>query len=753
MLGILLVLPSLLSSCGDDELYDTNQYQKGVALNVFGPSPVARGGELRFLGSGLTQINKIELPGSGDITDIQRLSDNEIRITVPQDAEPGYVKLHHAGGVIQTKTMLTYSEPISIEAISPMEVKPGSVLTIDGEYLNLMHRVIFSNLDGNDDVYVDEADFVEHSRKVIKVTVPEEAITGKIAISDAQELPNLIRSAEEVAIVLPSVSAPLDLSKALPGSSVTVKGSNLDLVRDVQVPSGASLDFSYDSSAESITFTLPDNISDGAIVAIPASGVKVAIANVGVVVPTELEAIPADGIRANDEILIRGVNMHMVSSVSLPNVADPVIPTEVTATTVKFLFPAMAQSGDAVLNLKSGKSVSIYLATAKPDVQAFNPSTVSAAASFTMIGRDLDLITKVTFGGGVDMEIVPVSSTEITMIAPATATSGALTLTMANGETVVTPELTIQAPECAFITSVVTENLTAGEMMVANIKNSDKLTGVTVNGANVNYVVNKDQLFLSLPQSCGKNTVVTLISSNGEISYTYDVIPATHVEKVLIEGPFSLDWAGDEGVNKFRIYKEALEGVPAGANMIFHVVPSAGAQIQVNDANWSQVGWLEPAEGTSTIALELTADVLNHFMTTEDGWSSTAIIVQGANCVVSKVTVEWENSLETTIWEGAWESGEWNGNQDLAWGGFDWTSVKAGQILRLYADAMTDGWWCISLRHGNGWGNIPGLPGQYDTPANPLEVVLTQEVIDDLNANGGLVITGASFRLTKVTLE
>ncbi|MDL2291920.1 hypothetical protein LJB80_02075, partial [Bacteroides sp. OttesenSCG-928-F21] len=66
---------------GDDE--NTNQYKGGVNLNVFGPCPVARGGELRFIGSGMDQITSVDIPGSGEITDIKVVSSEEIRLMVP----------------------------------------------------------------------------------------------------------------------------------------------------------------------------------------------------------------------------------------------------------------------------------------------------------------------------------------------------------------------------------------------------------------------------------------------------------------------------------------------------------------------------------------------------------------------------------------------------------------------------------------------------------------------------------------------
>ena len=43
-----------LAACSNDDL-DTNQYQGGVSLNAFGPSPVMRGGQLRFIGSNLAK--------------------------------------------------------------------------------------------------------------------------------------------------------------------------------------------------------------------------------------------------------------------------------------------------------------------------------------------------------------------------------------------------------------------------------------------------------------------------------------------------------------------------------------------------------------------------------------------------------------------------------------------------------------------------------------------------------------------------
>ena len=272
LLCMALMLP-VLTSCDNDD-FDTQQYKGGIHLNVCGPCPVARGGELRFLGSGLNQIKSIELPGCGEITDITVVSPSEIRITVPQNAEPGKVVLHHANGEITSQTLLSFTEPIILESMTPMTVKPGQELTISGDYLNLIHEVIFS-----EDVVVDEEEFTAHSRYEIKLIVPAEARSGEVIISDgAEDIPNWIHSEEELTVVLPSFASVADLADKKPGDVIELPGQDLDLVTKVEMPNGDELEFTVADGK--ISFVLPENASDGVINVIAASGVKVPVATI-----------------------------------------------------------------------------------------------------------------------------------------------------------------------------------------------------------------------------------------------------------------------------------------------------------------------------------------------------------------------------------------------------------------------------------------------------------------------------------------
>ena len=308
-----ILLSSLTFTACDTNDVDTNQYKGGISLNVFGPSPVARGGILRFLGCGLDQVTAVQIPGCDDITDIEVVSSEEIRVTVPQTAEPGYVTLVFRNGEhIVTKTQLTYSEPISMESFSPERVRPGDVLTIKGEYLNLIHQVIFADnvivsdeTTGKESVEGENA-FLKHTRNEIQVLVPAEAQSGKIILSDGAELPNWIYSELELQVVIPSVSEVIDLSEKKPGDKVTVTGENLDLVKEVRMPNGGTAAFVYLEENKSVTFTLPEDVSNGTVFVVTASGVEVAVAEIKVAVPENVVVTSADGIRAAQLLELTG---------------------------------------------------------------------------------------------------------------------------------------------------------------------------------------------------------------------------------------------------------------------------------------------------------------------------------------------------------------------------------------------------------------------------------------------------------------
>lgn len=631
---------------GDDE--DTNQYKGGISLNVFGPSPVSRGGVLRFLGSGMDKVTAVAIPGCDDITDIEVVSDTEIRVTVPQTAQPGLVVLKTPKGDITTKTELTFTEPIALEAFAPAEVKPGSELTITGEYLNLIKEVIFA-----DEVTVPADEFVSQSRQEIKVIVPDSAQTGKFILSDGAEIPNWIYSEGELEVTLPSVEAPLDLVDKKPGDVIRVSGKNFDLVKKVQMPNGDEVEFTMTASSEGdeLTFTLPDNVSDGEVTVLPASDVKVVVATVVVATPSNVVAVPAVNLRGGDMITLKGTNMDLVTDVTFPGVEEAVGLESQNSTEIKVLMPAAAISGDLQLNTNSGKATAVSIATAKPENISYSAATVPAGEALTVKGINMDVVSAVVFSGNVEVTVSDATATAISLTVPTTAETGALLLKMANGESVEAPSLTIEKPVCAYLPAL-PDKLVRGRIVELEIVNADKLTNVLLNEASVQYINDaaKGVLMLNVPAELDGTYSLKLISSNGEIAY--DVLVVANEETVLA-GPLDISW-GDGG--RVLVPAVSFAKVTAGTVMkvYFDQKDQTWAQAQFNYGDWSGIAFslfdttMVPTDiygwsfESRVMELTLTQEILDNIQAKQgdcEDQTNVGIIIQGSDLTFTKITI------------------------------------------------------------------------------------------------------------------
>lgn len=620
--GALLMTGVSFTSClkGDD--VDTNQYTGGISLNVFGPSPVARGGELRFLGSGMDQVTAVWIPGSGDVTEIRVISDTEIRITVPQDAEPGQLVLRTPQGDITTQTELTFTEPISIDELSPLSVLPGDELTIKGDYLNLINEVIFA-----DNVTVSAEDFVAHDRKTIRLTVPQEAQSGQVILSDGAELPNLIYSEEELTVVLPAVETVAELQHAKPGDRISVDGSHLDLVKEVLMPDGTAVEFALEGD-HTLSFVLPANASDGEIVMVPASEVKVVIAHLTMAVPSKVVASPASGIRGGDEILLTGSSLDLVVDLSFPGVDEKVLPAAQSENELRVVVPEKAQSGQLVLNTGSGKQVSVAIETLKPQVDSYLPAEVPAGEALLIKGQNLDLVASVTFAGGQTVEVTAPAADELQVSVPMEAESGNVTLNMHNGEMVKGLWLNVSKPQCCYVMEL-PEKVEAGALLELEVANGDKLQHVTVNGTQVQFILRDSKLLVSLPADVIGAAVIELVSSNGTISYTIQVEGAMGM--CIFEGPLVI------GAWERSAQIPAGQFADAQVGQVITVVVTdllSGAQGSFKNGNWAAIAPdTEYFNIDGNFSLEITSEILSQLQ-------SGGLIVSGQNYTIDSVYIK-----------------------------------------------------------------------------------------------------------------
>ena len=505
MAGLLLLGGVSMTSC--DEEISTNQYTGGISLNVFGPSPVLRGGEIRFLGSGMNQVTAVVFPGGTEVTEITVVSDTEIRVTVPQTAEEGYITLKTPNGDIVTKTKLTYLEPISIESFSPASVRPGDELTITGDYLNLMHAVVFEGTEA--DVTVPEEQFIEHTRQTIRLTVPEMAITGRIAVSDAAEegIPNLMYAEGELTVIVPSeekmeVSGITEGSESRIGDKIEVIGQDLNQVKEIRMSNGELIDFDIEeisapaseaaqvkSRAEDvsvgkwykITFVIPENASSGEVVMVTVSKVEIVFMTLTLAEPeitTELQPV-----KPGTEITLAGTNLDLVDNVTFPNVEEPVIPViNQEGTELKVTMPETAASGDMQLHA-GGNVVIVPVVTVKSAITSLSPESIQGGNELTINGTDLDLVASVLFGEQ-EASVSNPNENSLTVTVPSTLTAGEVSvrLKMKNGE--ISEESKVLTVLVSPVTTIWEGNHDTGDWA-----NGIELTSSTLANAEVNDVL------------------------------------------------------------------------------------------------------------------------------------------------------------------------------------------------------------------------------------------------------------------------
>lgn len=413
-----------LTSCEGKEEEDTN-----TVLYSFGPMPIARGAELKFIGVNLDKVTAVVLPDNLPVTTFTTKTPTLLTLTVPQEAMPGYVVLKTPGADITTKTEIGFSEPISIAGFTPATiVKPGDVLTITGDYLNLVGEVILT-----DRVTVTEDNFISQSRTEITLVVPPEAQTGKIAVSNAAEDPIIVYSVAYLNVRLPGFTS-VTPNPVKAGTELTIAGTHLDLVETITLGGNKVIeaaDFTSHTATE-IILSVPDDTKDGKVTMIPASGVSVvSVDDLVMVVPT-VSVTPVT-LKNGQDITVTGTNLDLVDHVIFGGDKQGTIVAGGTATQILVTVPDDAVTGVVTFFTRAEKEVAgPNLTMIDPVFTSFSPTSARANTDITITGTDLDLVTDVIFTGDIEGTIGARTGTSLTVTVPVGAKTGKITIVAKN---------------------------------------------------------------------------------------------------------------------------------------------------------------------------------------------------------------------------------------------------------------------------------------------------------------------------------
>ena len=658
MLVVALVGLSL-TACSDGDDLSTDQYGNDISLQSFGPCPVLRGGTLYLYGTNLDQIESVNLPGADPITAYEILQsgyNSKISIQVPAEkCETGQIVLKtKKGGEITSVSPITYREDIEITKFfvgseGTMVGNVGDVVTIKGDYLNLMHGVIFAGSDT-----IKEAEFVGHDRYTIQVKIPAEARTGVITLTDTTKDGTSLETKEELTINTPEAT-PIKDRTIKAGEILSIKGSSFDQIVSVKFE-GATVDaadFKSQSAAE-ITVAVPAKATDGTFYVVTKSGIEVPVGNIITVVPTELVATP-NPVKNGAELTITGKDMDLITGIAFPNAATSEL-KKVETTKVTATVPEDAQEGDITLSLANGKTVTVAYTLVKPTVASCTPAAITAGEKTIIKGTDLDLVKSITFPGDVEQTVEKFAAQNAQAIAvtvPAACAGTGFKLNLKNGTTIeVKDALSIKAATDPAIASITPGEATAGSTITITGKNFQNIQNLYIGSYKVNRYTSRTntEIVCQVPANAEVGTYKIVMEDpdgNKIEGPEFKVVPAekdiatitTNMDNSAIKYPYNFTW---DDTGRFRIMKADLIklGVKVGSKMLFYKEAGATGQVQINNANWDGIDTVADWNGDQNCVVKVfDAAMMEAVNSISDGWSDTAFILQGDMKNVTKIAI------------------------------------------------------------------------------------------------------------------
>ena len=661
MLVVALVGLSL-TACNDGDDLSTDQYGNGISLQSFGPCPVLRGGTLYLYGTNLDQIESVNLPGADPITAYETLQsgyNSKISIQVPAEkCEPGQIVLKtKKGGEITSVSPITYREDIEITKFfvgseGTMVGNVGDVVTIKGDYLNLMHGVIFAGSDT-----IKEAEFVGHDRYTIKVKIPAEARTGVITLTDTIKDGTSLETKEELTINTPEAT-PIKDRTIKAGEILSIKGSSFDQIVSVKFE-GATVDaadFKSQSAAE-ITVKVPAKATDGTFYVVTKSGIEVPVGNIITVVPTELVATP-NPVKNGAELTITGKDMDLITGIAFPNAATSelkkVETTKVTATVPEDAQETTKEGNGIILSLANGKTVTVAYTLVKPTVASCTPAAITAGEKTIIKGTDLDLVKSITFPGDVEQTVeVKGTANTLGVTVPAACAGTGFKLNLKNGTTIeVKDMLSIKAATDPAIASINPGEAVAGSNITITGKNFQNIQNIYIGSYKVHRYTSRTntEIVCQVPANAEAGTYKIVMEDpdgNKIEGPEFKVVPAekdiatltTNMDNSAIKYPYNFTW---DDTGRFRIMKADLikMGVKVGSKMLFYKEAGATGQVQINNANWGGIDTPADWNGDQSCLVKVfDAAMMEAVNSISDGWSDTAFILQGDLKNVTKIAI------------------------------------------------------------------------------------------------------------------
>jgi len=461
-----------------------------IALTSVSPAKVRPGGTVTLEGTYLNLIKEVIFANKKAVasTDFVSQSQTKIEVKVPTDAQTGIVVISNGAAepiLVESTAALDVTLPLGT-ALSPTPVKAGNNLTINGTDLDLVKEIIFPG-------GAKASAFVSQAADKIEVTVPADSKDGAIKLA-ANSLVETTLSAN-LEMLLPTVSN-LSPNPTKPGGSVTITGTDLDLVKTVGFGGGKTGTIQSGGSATSITVSVPAAAVEGTLQLGTAAGKSVTTGNLGMVKPVIATLSPTD-IQFTKELTLTGTDLDLVVNVKFGGGTEAA-PTSTTATELKVNVPVGTTGGAITVVSTNGDEVTSaqslnILASTSATITSM-PASAKPGQMINIEGTNLAEVTEVVFPVDVRATMFGLKSDNlIQVVIPVSVKTGLgkIKLITATGEVINSPDINIQGVDPVADPSLVFFNFDGLNAWWGDTGGPENDPALTLDGSNY-YRANKD---------------------------------------------------------------------------------------------------------------------------------------------------------------------------------------------------------------------------------------------------------------------
>jgi hypothetical protein len=300
-----------------------------------------------------------------------------------------------------------------ISGSSPSAARVGTLVTIGGANLGGTTSVSFGGI-------VTAPTFVSPTQ--VRAVVPADARTGRLDVAT----PVGIAHSSGTFRVLPQIVA-VSPGSGPAGTSVTIAGSGFTDVSAVKFNGVPATAPSVDSDHQ-ITAQVPAAATSGRITVTTLGGTAVSSTSF-LAVPTISGFFPA-GAAPGSPVVVTGTGFGGVSAVRVNGVRAGF--GVLSRTQLRLIVPATATDGPITVTTVGGTATSAATLLVLPRVGSFSPTAAPVGTTVAIHGNAFTGATGVLFNGVLALPVT-VSATTITVLVPAAASTGKLTVVTPSG--------------------------------------------------------------------------------------------------------------------------------------------------------------------------------------------------------------------------------------------------------------------------------------------------------------------------------